>query len=105
MATTKLREKQIEARLLKRAREHNGYAYKFTSPSRAGVPDRILVLPCFDPHVQFVEAKAEGGKLRSNQEREIARIETAGGVVSIVDSYEDIDFLFALQCDGSCKNA
>jgi hypothetical protein len=98
VATNKLREKQVEAYLRKKVREHGGLPYKFTSPGRNGVPDRVLVLPCFDPHVQFVEVKAEGKEPTSAQAREHVRIREAGGVVHVVDCYDDIDLLFELCC-------
>ena len=103
MATTKLREKQIEARIVKRAREHGGTAYKFTSPGRRAVPDRLLVVPCFDGIQPFVEAKRPGEVPTPSQEREHKKIRKAGGTVFVVDTYEKIDMLFETLCDGSCK--
>jgi hypothetical protein len=99
MTTTKLREKQIEAYLRKKAIEHGGTAYKFTSPGRNGVPDRILVVPCFAPScTHFVEVKAEGKKPTDAQFREHDRIRKAGGDVSVVDSYDEVDALFNVFC-------
>ena len=60
MATGKLREKENEAYLRKVARKHDGYADKFTSPSRRSVPDRVCTIPCWEPCVQYVEVKPEG---------------------------------------------
>lgn len=101
MATTKLREKQIEARIVKRAREHGGTAYKFTSPGRRAVPDRLLVVPCFMFGMQpFVEAKRPGEKPTPSQEREHKKIRAAGGTVFVVDTYEKIDTLFETLCGG-----
>jgi hypothetical protein len=37
-------EKQIEAYLVKRVKEAGGIAYKFTSPQRRSVPDRLVLL-------------------------------------------------------------
>jgi hypothetical protein len=37
-------EKQIEAHLVKRVKEAGGIAYKFTSPQRRSVPDRLVLL-------------------------------------------------------------
>ena len=102
MATNKLREKQIEARIVKRAREHGGTAYKFTSPGRRAVPDRILVVPCFDL-IPFVEAKRPGEVPTPSQEREHKKLRDAGAVVFVVDTYEKIDWMFEQLCNGACK--
>ena len=102
MATNKHREKQIEARLIKRTKEHGGIAFKFTSPGRRSVPDRVMVVPCFDA-ITFVEAKRPGEVLTGSQEREHIRIRAAGGDVYTVDSYEQIDALFFALCDGTCE--
>ena len=99
MATSKLREKQIEARIVKRAREHRGTAYKFTSPGRRAVPDRILVVPCFDL-IPFVEAKRPGEVPTPSQEREHKKLRKAGATVFVVDTYEKIDWMFEHLCGG-----
>jgi hypothetical protein len=99
MATSKRREKQVEAYLRKQARAHGGDAYKWVSPGRNGVPDRVLVVPCFEPCAQFVEVKAEGKEPSDAQLREHERIRAAGGVVSVVDSYEQVDLIFDFCCN------
>ena len=43
--------------------------YKFTSPGRAGVPDRMFIAP--DGVVFFIEFKTPTGKLSKLQENEI----------------------------------
>lgn len=100
------REKQVEKRLCDRAREHGGIAYKFTSPGRRSVPDRLMLVPCWNwlGTTNFVEAKAPGQKPTRSQLREHQRIRDRGGVVDVVDDYEPIDKLFETYCDGSCKN-
>ena len=103
MATNKLREKQIEARIVKRAREHNGTAYKFTSPGRRAVPDRILVVPCFEI-IPFVEAKRPGEVPTPSQEREHKKLRAAGAIVFVADTYEKVDFIFDTLCTGHPKN-
>lgn len=37
-------EKTIEAHLVKRVKERGGVAYKFTSPQRRSVPDRLVLM-------------------------------------------------------------
>ena len=103
MPTKKHREKQVEARIVKRAKEHGGTAYKFTSPGRRSVPDRLMAMPCWDLKLPFIEAKAEGQDLTDAQKREKAKIEARGGIVFKVDSYESCDALFEMLCDGSCR--
>ena len=54
-------ERDIERWLVKSVEALGGKAYKFVSPGRAGVADRIVVLP--GGAVWFVEIKAPGGRL------------------------------------------
>ena len=102
MVTKKKREKQVEARIVKRAREHGGIAFKFTSPGRRSVPDRFMLMPCWDGGDHFIEAKAPGAKPTSSQLREHARIEQRGGKVYVLDDYGPVDELFERKCNGSC---
>ena len=60
-------EKQIEARVCEYARAKGMLAYKFTSPARAAVPDRLFIAP--DGRMFFCEFKAEGKKPTPAQER------------------------------------
>ncbi|MCP4488975.1 MAG: VRR-NUC domain-containing protein [Gammaproteobacteria bacterium] len=48
-----------------------GWAYKFTSPGRRNVPDRLCVLPGL---VFFVEVKGPGKEPTPAQERELQRL-------------------------------
>lgn len=98
MATKKLREKDNEAHLVRVAKKHGGRAWKFTSPSRRSVPDRICVIPCFDPCVQFVEMKPEGEDATDAQKREHVRIREAGGIVHVIDTKQLVDDLFYFNC-------
>jgi hypothetical protein len=58
-------ERDIERYLLKRVEACGGRAYKFVSPGRAGVADRIVCLP--NGETWFVEVKTEGGRLSALQ--------------------------------------
>ena len=61
-----------------------GYlVYKFTSPQRAAVPDRMFISK--DGFVFFVEFKREGAKPTPAQEREHARLRGHGVSVFVVD--------------------
>ena len=63
--TMPLLERDIERYLVRRAIEHGGKAYKFTSPAHRGVADRVVCLP--DGQTWFVELKAPGGRLSELQ--------------------------------------
>ena len=81
-----LREKDIELNLIKQVKAAGGIAYKFVSPGRIGVPDRIVLLP--GGEIIFVECKAPGAKPRASQVREHQRIRALGGRVVVIDSYD-----------------
>ena len=68
-------EKQVEAHLKKRIEEAGGICYKFISPGRDSVPDRICVLPGL---VLFVECKGQGGKPSKKQHRELQQRRCGG---------------------------
>lgn len=61
------REAAVERQLVDGVREMGGECLKFVSPSMAGVPDRIILLP--GGHVSFVEVKREGETLSDKQQR------------------------------------
>lgn len=77
-------EKTVEAYLVERVRALGGTAYKFTSPARASVPDRIVILP--PGRIFFVELKRPGGKLTRGQEREHEHLRWLGADVRMLDS-------------------
>jgi len=79
-------EKQIEAAVCKYAREKGIEAYKFSSPARVGVPDRMFMAPFM--RLFFIEFKREGGKPTPVQEREALKISACGFSVYLVDSVE-----------------
>ncbi|MDI9684283.1 hypothetical protein [Burkholderia cenocepacia] len=82
-------EKTVETYLVDRVRAAGGDAYKFTSPARVSVPDRIVVFP--PARIYFVELKRPGGKLTRGQEREHARLRALGCDVRTLDSREAVD--------------
>lgn len=61
-------ESEIERAACKHAMSKGWLAYKWTSPGRAGVPDRIMITPAGD--VFFMEVKAPTGRLSGLQIRE-----------------------------------
>jgi len=78
-----MREKDIEAKCRFIAIAAGGILWKWTSPGRAGVPDRILILP--GGRVAFVEFKAPGKK-PTVQQLACHRVLTDLGVrVAVID--------------------
>lgn len=82
-------ETTIERALVRTVVRQGGAAYKFTSPARRGVPDRLVVLP--GGRIVFVEVKAPGGRLSKLQEIEIARLRGLGCEVRIVWSADEVE--------------
>jgi hypothetical protein len=77
-------EKHIEAKVCDYARERGLLVYKFTSPARAAVPDRLFVLP--GGRVFFIEFKRRGQRPTPPQTREHARLQAHGVTVCVVDN-------------------
>jgi hypothetical protein len=86
-------EKHIEAYLVKRVEGCGGQAYKFTSPQRANVPDRLVLVPPgeLSSHAVFVEVKAPGKEPTSGQLREHDRLIKMGFPVYVIDSKPGVD--------------
>ena len=76
-------EKQIEARVCEYAKTKGVLVYKFTSPARAAVPDRLFIAP--GGRVIFIEFKREGQKPTAPQAREHERLRRQGVAVYVVD--------------------
>ena len=94
-----MREKEIEAHFVRRVKDWiQGMAYKFTSPGRRNVPDRLCLAAVPEEHralvaryVRFVELKAEGEKPTAGQRREHKRLRELGFRVDVVDSKAQAD--------------
>jgi hypothetical protein len=88
-------EKQIEAKVCDYARERGLLVYKFTSPARAAVPDRLFVLP--NGKMFFCEFKREGEKPTPAQEREHHRLRqhkvSVWVIDNVIDGKEMVDFM------------
>lgn len=80
-------ESVIEHRVCDYAKTLRVLSYKFTSPARRSVPDRLMVMPegrgCF-----FMEMKRKGQQPTAAQAVEIARIRAQGVKVYVIDSVE-----------------
>ena len=86
-----MREKEIEAALVKAAKKRNGLALKFVSPGMSGVPDRIVLLP--NGKLGFIELKAPGKRLRLLQEKRKRQLESLGFLVFCLDSKDGIEVM------------
>jgi hypothetical protein len=84
-----MREKDVEKRLVFGIKALGGEAYKFASPSRRGVADRLVVMP--GGRVFFVEVKTETGKLSPSQEFFRSEITNLGGNYACVHGAADVD--------------
>lgn len=81
---TYIRESTVENNLVKKVKAAGGTAYKFTSPGRRAVPDRLVLLP--GGRLVFVECKAPGETARPDQVREHNRLRALGFKVVVLDS-------------------
>lgn len=92
-------ERDIERAVCKYAESRGMLQYKFTSPARAAVPDRLFVMP--GGRVFFIEFKAPGKKATPPQFREHMRLTLQGSQVFVVDGVttgrEVVDMMLAMR--------
>lgn len=81
-------EKQIEQKLIRMVKQQGGLALKFVSPSYAGMPDRLVLLP--DGIIAFVELKAPGKKPRPLQLARHRLLRSLGFPVYVINGVEQI---------------
>lgn len=81
-------ENKVETELKKVVKDMGGLCYKFVSPGRKNVPDRICVLP--HGVVFFIECKSTGKKLRGGQRREVIRLRDLGQNAYELDSMRQL---------------
>ena len=86
-----MREKEVEAALVKATKKRNGVALKFVSPGLSGVPDRLVLLP--DGKIGFIELKSPGKKMRLLQEKRKSQLERLGFLVFCLDSKEEVEVM------------
>jgi hypothetical protein len=79
-------ESKIEAAVCEYAKTKGFLVYKFTSPNRAAVPDRLFITP--SGTTWFCEFKATGKKPTPQQEREHTRLRGNNAAVHVVDNIE-----------------
>lgn len=78
-------EKMIERKICDYARSFGMIAYKFNSPARAAVPDRLFI---YKGRFWFIEFKQKNKKPTAPQNREHDRLKAAGAIVFIVDDVQ-----------------
>ena len=83
-----MNEKQIENKLTAAVKKAGGIAPKFVSPSFAGMPDRLILLP--DGHIGFAELKAPGKKPRPLQLSRHRLLRELGYRVYVIDDPKQI---------------
>ncbi len=83
-----MREKEIEKALVQAVKTCGGLCLKFVSPSLAGIPDRIVLMP--KGVIAFVEVKAPGETMRSLQVQRKRQLEALGFRVYCLDGKEQI---------------
>ena len=92
-------EKQIEAAVCEYAKAKGLLAYKFTSPSRMAVPDRLFIMP--GGTMFFCEFKREGAKPTVAQEREHLKLRQSKVSVFVVDNVPEGKKMIDLMVMGS----
>ena len=83
-----MRENAIEKEFVKAVREAGGIAYKLTSQTANGLPDRLVLF--FPAKTVFVELKAPGKVLRPLQRKRRCQLKKLGFPVLCIDSVSQI---------------
>lgn len=81
-------EKTIEKNVCIFIKKLGGIAYKWVSPGRDGVPDRICVMP--DGRIIFIELKRPGEKPRPVQLKVHGDLKTRKQMVWVIDDVADL---------------
>ena len=86
-------ESVVEAAHMKSVKDQGGISYKFVSPSRRSVPDRLDLRPIPEAvrelvakYVRFTECKRPGEVPTPSQHREHERLRALGFTVDVVNS-------------------
>lgn len=82
-------EKDTEKKLRNEIKKLGGRAYKFISPGRNGVPDRIVILK--NGITIFVEMKTEIGKLSPCQKTRIKELRDLHQRVVVIYGHPGVD--------------
>jgi len=81
-------ESKLESKLVSHITILGGIAYKFASPNRKGVPDRLCVMP--NGRAFFVELKAPGKAPTPLQRHEHELLRALGHTVLVIDNIGDV---------------
>jgi hypothetical protein len=95
-----MREKEIEKHFCWAVERLGGRTYKFTSPGRKGVADRIACLP--DGSTWFVELKTKGGRLSKLQELFASEVQALNQKYACLWTKEQVD-AFATSVPKYCR--
>ena len=79
-------ERDVQDKVVTRARRNGVIAHKFSSEARRNVPDYLFF---FEGRTYFIEFKATGQKPRAGQMKEIKKFREAGFIVDVVDDVID----------------
>lgn len=95
-----MRERDIEDYLVKRVNAMGGEVRKVKWIGRRGAPDRLVMLPNWEPSPGnlyarscWVELKAPGEKAKPHQAREHERMRAMGQRVEVIDSLAGVEEL------------
>ena len=92
------RERDVEAYLVSKLKEHNLSCLKFIPDNATGMPDRLILLP--NERVVWCELKTHGGKLSEMQKYRHQQLAEAGHEVVTVWDYAQADELVARLSQG-----
>ena len=84
-----MKETEIEKKLVLKVKAKGGIAPKFVSPSYAGMPDRLVLLP--GGVFAFAELKAPGMKPRPLQVSRHRMLRDLGFKVYVIDGTQQIE--------------
>ena len=87
-------ERDVERYFCEAVKGLGGVAVKFVSPGRAGMPDRLVLLP--GGKAVMVELKAASGRLSPIQLQQIKRIRKLGFPVYVAYGRPGVEDLVAL---------
>lgn len=84
-------EREIEKKFIDGIRRLGGQAYKWVSPGRNGVPDRIVILP--GGRILFCELKTTIGRVSKLQKMQIRMLSQLGCDVRVVYGMDGVQDL------------
>jgi hypothetical protein len=83
-----MKESELEKKLVSHITKLGGIAYKFSSPNRKSVPDRLCVMP--NGRAFFVETKSTGKEPTPLQRHEHELLRALGHTVLVIDNIGDV---------------